>query len=222
MNFQAEYDILTSLQSDQVLEIAFHFRDHKMKLYFAQKPEYEFLTLVCESTTRIFVRNYAVYFDNKVAQINIHWGQYITYAINLRDPQTKPSRFDDFKRKLSESIQSIKHPSREFTLSFLSDTEGIKRINKAALQSPLPEEPIYFYYVEGQNTLPHHNQTLKLLGEKIATQLIFCKRIAVFTTDITKQKSLTLHPIEPIHRDIHKDDEEQGASLSHACTFCPE
>lgn len=215
MKFQAEYDILTSLKTDRIVEIAFHFRDHHLKLYFAKKPEYEFLTLVCESITDIFVKNYAVYFDNDVAQIDIYWRHYFTYAIGLRDQHVKYSQFDDFKLKLREAIKSIKHPSHAFTVSFLPDTEGIKRIHQASVQSRFPEEPIYFYYVKRQSTQSNYNEALNVLGKEIATKLVLFQLTVVFTADITKQKSLILDPTDPNLPDLHTDNAEQEASLSH-------
>lgn len=191
MRFQTEYEILTSLNSDKILEIAFDFNKNRIKLYFAQKSEYEFLTLICENAEHTFVKNYAIYFKNGVAHINRFWGKYYDYARDLQNPTNHSSTH--FYNKLAESIRSVVNPSNEFKVSFLTDPEGRKRISKATLQSIFPEEPIYFHHIRRKpisNT--QFEKVSELLGEDVARYLKHSNLTAVFTADITKQKSFIL------------------------------
>lgn len=193
MEFHKEYEILSSINSDKIMEIAFTFNSHIIKLYFAQKADYEFLTLVCENDKYTFVKNYGIYFINGIANINGFWGKYFEYAMGLQNNSN--TGFSEFYKKLKESIRSIQNPNVEYMITYLSDGEGIARIRNANTKSPLSDEPIYFHYVRRQQITPKQFEKVKdLLGVDVAKLLSHSNLTAVFTSDITKQKTFILVP----------------------------
>lgn len=193
MDFHKEYEILTSIKSDQILEIVFNFNNHKIKIYFAKKEDYEFLTLVCENDEYSFVKNYGIYFIKDIAHINGYWGKYIDYAKGL---QNKDNRgFNEFYTKVKQSIQSVDNPKDEFKISYLPENKGLQRIQNASRKSVQPGDAIYFHHIRRQSiTDKHFKKVTDILGKDVAKYLRHSNLTAVFTSDIKKQKSFILIP----------------------------
>lgn len=191
MEFQTEYDILRSIKSDQILEIAFIFKGHKIKIYFSQRQENEFLTLICESEKESFVKNYGIFYKKGLANISGYWDKYFKYAKGLRN--ATDGKFTEFYDKLSQSINSIKEPCNEFVVSYHDYPEGIRKINKDRSVSVNKNEAIYFYHVRRS---PIGEEQFKkvsnILGKDVAKHLKESRLTAVFTSDITKQKTFIL------------------------------
>ncbi|AHN23914.1 hypothetical protein [Lysinibacillus varians] len=195
MDFQTEYEILNSLNSDEILEIAFIFNDHQIKVFFAQKEDYEFLTLVCENDQFSFVKNFGIYFENDIAKINGYWGKYYAHAKGLENKENYG--FSEFYNKLKQSIQSVNNPNDEFRISYLHNNEGIRRIKNASRSSVSPNDAIYFHYIRRQAITPKQFDKVKdILGIDVAKYLKYSNLNAVFTPDITKQRSFILAPRE--------------------------
>ncbi|MEK4578234.1 hypothetical protein [Bacillus sp. FSL R12-0074] len=191
MKFQEEYEILNSINPDKILEIAFDFKNHRIKIFFSNKEENRFLVLVCENSKISFVKNYPVFFKNGVANIGMHWGHYYTYAIGLSNT-TNPG-FTEFQKKLKESIQSVVNSNDDFKISFLDSRDGIKKIQNANRKSVLPNEAIYYHYTRRTPITDKQFEKVKdLLGKDIAIHLKNSNVTAVFTSDITKQKTFVL------------------------------
>ena len=193
MDFQEEYETLTSLNSDKILEIAFGFNNHRIKIYFAEKTEYKFLTLVCENDQISFVKNFGVYFSNDKAKINGYWGKYHNYAKGLSNSTN--FGYSEFYTKLKNSIKSVNIPDTEFKISYLSNFEGIKRINNHTQNSVIPGDAIFFNHVRRKPISPQQfTKVTENLGKDVAKYLKYSNLTAVFTSDITKQKSFILLP----------------------------
>lgn len=191
MNFQKEYDILCSINSDEILEISYNFKNHRIKIYFNQNDDSEFLTLICESNEFTFVKNYGIYFSNGVANINGYWGKYYDYAGGLSN--NNGYGFSDFYSKLKEAIQNVNNPNEEFQITFLNNNEGIRRIRNYTAESVHPNDPIYFHYVKRVPISPKQfDKVVEQLGSEVAKYLKSSNLTAVFTSDITKQKSFIL------------------------------
>lgn len=197
MEFQTEYNILRSINSDNILEISYIFKGHKIKIYFSQKHENEFLILICENEKESFVKNYGIFFKNGVAHINGYWGKYFKYAKGLKNPTN--NQFTDFYNKLSESIQSVNNPNNEFDIEFLNYDAGIRKIKTARSTSTAPNEAIYFDHIRRRKIgKDQFKKVSDLLGKDVANYLKYSGLTAVFTPDITKQKSFILED----HHDI--------------------
>lgn len=193
MNFQEEYEVLTSLNSDKILEIAFDFNNHRIKIYFAKKEEYKFLTLVCENDQISFVKNFGIYFSNEKAKINGYWGKYNDYAKGLSNPTSYG--YSEFYNKLRDSIKSVNNPDSEFKITYLSSPDGIKRIKNHSQNSAIPNDAIFFHHVRRKPiSKQQFSKVTENLGEDIAKYLKYSNLTAVFTSDITKQKSFILLP----------------------------
>ncbi|HDR4898612.1 TPA: hypothetical protein QCR38_000780 [Bacillus cereus] len=191
MNFQKEYEILRSINPDKILEIAFDFKKHRIKIFFSNKEENQFLVLACENSEISFVKNYPIFFKNSVANISMHWGHYYTYATGL-DDTTTPG-FSQFKKRLKESIQSVVNSNNDFTISYLDSREGIQKIRDANSNSVLPNESIYYHYIRRTPiTDKQFKKVTDSLGKDIAIHLKNSNVTAVFTADITKQKTFVL------------------------------
>ncbi|MBJ7931188.1 hypothetical protein CN681_22875 [Bacillus toyonensis] len=191
MKFQKEYEILHSINPDKILEISFDFKKHRIKIFFSNKEENQFLVLVCENSKISFVKNYPVIFKNGVANIGMHWGRYYTYAIGLSNT-TNPG-FTEFQKKLKESIQSVVNSNDDFKISFLDSREGIQKIRDANSNSVLPNEAIYYHCIRRTPiTDKQFKKVTDSLGKDIAIHLKNSNVTAVFTADITKQKTFVL------------------------------
>ncbi|MGH1296407.1 hypothetical protein [Bacillus pretiosus] len=191
MKFQKEYEILCSINSDKILEIVFDFKKHRIKIFFSNKEGNQFLVLVCENNQISFIKNYPVLFKNGVADINMHWGDYYRYAIGLRDTTTPG--FSKFNKKLKESIQSVENPNDEFKISYLDSREGIQKIQNANRKSVLPNKEIYYHHTRRTPISDNQYKKVKdLLGEDIAKHFKNSNVTAVFTSDITQQKTFVL------------------------------
>ncbi|PGL92393.1 hypothetical protein CN943_21825 [Bacillus thuringiensis] len=191
MDFQNEYKILCDIDPDKILEIAFDFNKQKIKIFFSNKKENQFLVLVCENSELSFIKHYPVFFKNGVANINMHWGDYHPYALELRDKATPG--FSKFNKKLKESIQSVKDQNDDFKISYLDSRVGIQKIQNAYRKSVLPNEKIYYHYIRRTPiTDKQFKRVTELLGEEIAIHLKNSKVTAVFTSDITQQKTFVL------------------------------
>ncbi|WP_342472362.1 hypothetical protein MHH70_01730 [Metasolibacillus sp. FSL H7-0170] len=192
MNFQTEYEILTSLNSDEILEITFKFNSHQLKIFFTKREKQQFLILICENKQISFVKNYGIYFtSNNTAAISGYWGKYHTYAKGLENKIDK--RFSEFYDKLKQAIRSIQNPNEEFEIEYLHPTEGIRKIANAQKQSALPNDSIYFHYVSRKPMRPKQFEKIKnTLGEDVAKYLKRSGLNATFTPDISKQKTFIL------------------------------
>lgn len=192
MKFQKEYEILCSIDSDKILEIAFDFNKHRIKIFFSNKEENQFLVLVCENNQISFIKNYPVLFKNGVADINMYWGPYMRYANGLSNPTTNTG-FTKFNNKLKESIQSVKDQNDDFKISYLDSLEGIQKIKNANRKSVLPNKDIYYHYTRRKPISDNQYKKVKdLLGKDIAEHFKNSNVTAVFTPDITKQKTFVL------------------------------
>ncbi|MFJ7756285.1 hypothetical protein ACQKGI_20165 [Peribacillus muralis] len=195
MDFQKEYNILKSLNSIEILEISFIFNEHKIKIFFTQRKDYEFLVLICENAKFSFVKNFGIYFSNDLAKINGYWGKYFSYANGLKNELS--SGFSEFYQKLKQSIQSVKDPNDEFTITYHQNEDGIDRIRKATNNSAIPGDAIYFNHIRRRPiTSIQFKKVSDTLGKDAATYLKDSDLTAVFTPDITKQKSFILAPHE--------------------------
>lgn len=193
MEFQKEYEILESINTDKILEIAFRFQNHVIKIFFYKKENNKFLTLVCENDQYSFVKNYGVYFSNGKANINGYWGDYHRYAKGLANTET--TKFNEFYDKLRQAINSIKEQNDEFTISFHIENEGIKKIKSASDRSIALNKAIYFNHIRRvQMTPTHYKKVSGILGKDAADYLKKQNLNAVFTPDITKQKTFILLP----------------------------
>jgi len=193
LEFQKEYEILETINTNQILEIAFSFQNYKLKIFFSQKEHNKFLTLVCENEQYSFVKNYGVYFSNGRANINGYWADYHPYAKGLANPETH--KFTEFYEKLRQAIQSVNEPNKEFNISFLNENEGIKRIKTASDNSVAPNKAIYFNHIRRVKMSPTQYKKVEgILGKDAADYLKKLNLNAVFTPDITKQKSFILVP----------------------------
>ncbi|OOR56031.1 hypothetical protein BGP34_19890 [Bacillus mycoides] len=191
MEFQKEYEILCSINPDKILEIAFDFKKHRIKIFFSNKEENQFLVLLCENSKISFVKNYPVFFKNGVANIGMHWGHYYTYAKGLDN--TANFGFSEFHKKLKESIQSVNNSNDDFKISFLDSRDGIQEIQDANSNSVLPNEAIYYHYTRRTPiTDKQFKKVTESLGKDIAIHLKNSNVTAVFTSDITKQKTFVL------------------------------
>ena len=195
MQFQKEYKILDSINSDKILEIAFRFNNHRIKIFFYQKEHNKFLTLVCENDQYSFVKNYGVYFSNDKAHINGYWGDYYHYAKGLANPET--FKFNEFYDKLRHAIYSVNEPNKEFNVLFHNENEGIKKIKSATERSVAPNKAIYFNHIRRiPMSTDQYKKVVGILGKDAADYLQKLNLNAVFTPDITKQKSFILAPSE--------------------------
>ncbi|MGD6940963.1 hypothetical protein ACQCT6_02845 [Cytobacillus gottheilii] len=195
MEFQKEYETLESINSEEILEIAFTFNSHRIKVFFFQKENNKFLTLVCENDQFSFVKNYGVYFTNGKAHINGYWGDYHRYAKGLANSET--FKFNEFYDKLRQAINSIQEQNEEFTISFHNEKEGIQKIKSASDDSVAPNKAIYFNHIRRVTMSPaQYKKVSGILGKDAADYLKKQNLNAVFTTDITKQKSFILLPNE--------------------------
>lgn len=193
MNFHKEYELLRSLNNDKILEISYTFKKHKIKIYFSQKKDNEFLTLVCENNNHTFVKNYGIYFKNNTAYINGYWEKYHKYAIGLKNSTN--NRFTEFYDKLSQIILNVNNPNDDFEISYLSNSEGINRINNSSRTSVFPNEAIYFHHIRRQPISDDQfKKVSSILGRDVAKYLKYSNLTAVFTPDITKQRSFILVP----------------------------
>ncbi|MGG3446481.1 hypothetical protein [Bacillus nitratireducens] len=191
MKFQKEYEILCSINSDKILEIVFDFNNHRIKIFFSNKEGNQFLVLVCENSEISFIKNYPVLFKNGVADINMYWGPYITYATGLSNT-TSPG-FTEFQKKLKESIQSVENPNDEFKISYLDSRDGIQKIQNANKKSVLPNKEIYYHHTRRTPISDNQYKKVKdLLGKDIAEHFKNSNVTAVFTSDITQQKTFVL------------------------------
>ncbi|OJE01301.1 hypothetical protein A9489_25175 [Bacillus thuringiensis] len=192
MKFQKEYEILCSLNSDKMLEIAFDFKKHRIKIFFSNKEGNQFLVLVCENSEISFIKNYPVFFKNGVAHIHMYWGPYMKYATGLSNTPPSPG-FTEFHKKLKESIQSVKNPNDEFKISYLDSRDGIQKIQNANRKSVLLNKEIYYSHTRRTPISDNQYKKVKdLLGEDIAKHFKNSNVTAVFTPDITKQKTFVL------------------------------
>ncbi|MEC1177304.1 hypothetical protein P9B03_02310 [Metasolibacillus meyeri] len=192
MNFQTEYEILTSLNSDQILEIAFQFNNHRIKVFFTKRENQEFFILVCANEQFSFVKNYGIYFNkNNTAFLGGHMGEYYPYAKGLTNE--KDGRFTEFYDKLKQAIQSIQNPNEEFSIKHLNPTEGIQKITDAQKKSKRPKDKIYFYRIARTNMQDIHFEKIeKILGKEAAHHLRNSGLNAHFTDDIARQKTFIL------------------------------
>lgn len=193
LDFQTEYEILTSINNDKILEIAFEFKNHKLKVYFFSKNSNEFLTLVCEKDKKIFVKNYVIYFKNGTANINIYWGKYYKHAADLAN--SDDGTFSEFQEKLKQAIQSVVKTNDEFEISTLNVTTGLQIIKNATSRSAFSKEKVYFHYVKRVPISPiQYKKVSELIGVNVADYLKYSKITAVFTDDITKQRTFVIAP----------------------------
>lgn len=193
MDFQIEYETLESINSDKILEIAFTFHNHRIKVFFFKTEHNKFLTLVCENDQFSFVKNYGVYFSNGKAHINGYWGDYYRYAKGLANSET--SKFNEFYDKLRQAIISILEQNEEFTVSYHHEKEGIQKIKTASDRSVAPNKAIYFNHIRRVTMSPtQYKKVSGILGKDAADYLKKQNLNAIFTPNISKQKSFILLP----------------------------
>jgi len=191
MNFQKEYEILNLIKSDKILEIAFTFRSHKIKVYFSKRESSEFLVLICENDKYSFVKNYGIYFKNGNAIINGYWDIYYKYAKGLKN--TNDNGFSEFYSKPFESIHNVNNPSHEFSISYLENNSGLQKIKNLTRSSVFSDEPIYFNHIRRQPISTNQfDRVSKYIGKDVAIYLRRNNLNAVFTSDISKQKTFIL------------------------------
>lgn len=190
MIFQQEYKILKALDTDKILEISFIHNYHKIKVYFSKKDDNSFFILVCEGLEHTFVKNYAIYFINNQAHINGYWADYYKYAKGLK--KHNENNFDSFYNKLKRSILEINDPENK-DVKYLSSKIGLQIINSTIRDSTHPNEPIFFNHIRrGKISNAQYKKVEKYLGGDIAAYLRKNGLTAVFTSDISKQKTFVL------------------------------
>lgn len=169
-------------------------------MFFNNNTNNKFLTLVCENDKTAFVKNFGIYFINNKANINGYWGEYFEYAKGLKNKDT--NNFSDFYSSLKSSIRSVVEPNESYTINFIDEKNGLKKLNNYIKKSSHPDKNIYFHFVSRRNISKTQFEKVKsILGYDVAKYLKESNLTVHFTDDISKQKSFILKP------DYHKNDD---------------
>ncbi|MCL1934789.1 MAG: hypothetical protein FWF57_00175 [Defluviitaleaceae bacterium] len=104
MQFQKEYEILTSINRRKMLEISYKFKNAKIKIYY-NNQNFQALILICDINSKILLRNLLFYKDkNNIMCIDGHWGKYHKYLYTLSDDGSLKGNFNNFYNKLRCAI----------------------------------------------------------------------------------------------------------------------